>query len=469
MQNNFENIDKNNNNGEKPIVAFEEAWSALKPTLDKEAERRKRKKRIISFLFSFLLLSLIGGIVLMNNRKLSSSTTVFQGKPALLNIKSNAIVSAMTIIVGSTMVHNNQHNKEIKKSATIQSENKAGSLASTDLANLKSETGIHQLKNTLILKQNQLSSIHKTAFLVEKKGAKLDNSTSLISKNTPSVPVSIVENNKLKTSLSDNNKLVNQSIAQVNKTTINDKSAIKKDTINQGIRDTTTLANSNAKNEKEKSKRKLFHFGLEFSLPIEAGINTMDINGAKQPLSLLIPQFWGSLNLTDKQTILLAVNPYSSYYFNNKATLNRTSYQTTIQHAAALNSNPESINYEQQVALNKLIAVQASVLYQYQLTSKLKAGVGVGINFLQGAIFKQQITKNNTQLMTDDLYAVNRNGKEWSLLKSNFMNSRFELTYQFKNTDIGLNINTPIGNVVTSSINSPSFINPNLFLRCRLK
>ncbi len=470
MQNNFDNIDKNNNNGEKPIVSFEEAWAALKPALDKEAERRtRRKKRIISFLFSFLVLSLVGGIVLMNNRKLPSSTTSFSEKSALPNIKSNIIGSSLPIIVGNTIIHHHQQNKGTKKSTTLQSENKEGSFSSNVNSNMKAELGNYQQKNKPILTDNQLTEVQKAKYPLAQKGRMRDNSTSVASKNTPTNHVSIVENNKLSTNLSDTQMLVNQPIVQINKTTSYDKPAIKKDTINQGVRDTTTLANSIAKNEKVKSKRDLFHFGLEFSVPIQAGINTLDINGAKQPLSLLIPQIWGSLNLTDKQTLLLSVNPYSTYYFNNKTPLNTTTYQTTIQHAATLNNNPESINYEQVVAINKLIVVQAAILYQYQLSSKLKVGVGVGINFLQGAIFKEKIFKNNTLLMTDDMYGIGRNSKEWSLLKSNFMNSRFELSYQFKNADIGLNINTPIGDVVTSTISNTSFFNPNLFLRWRLK
>ena len=76
MQNNNENI-----NDTTPSLPFDDVWADLKPALDKEAARReKRKKRFIIFWFTFIAISVSGGLLMVNGKKGNSEKLIVKSE-----------------------------------------------------------------------------------------------------------------------------------------------------------------------------------------------------------------------------------------------------------------------------------------------------------------------------------------------------------------------------------------------------
>ena len=63
---------------------------------------------------------------------------------------------------------------------------------------------------------------------------------------------------------------------------------------------------------------------------------------------------------------------------------------------------------------------------------------------------ENKIIKNNSSVTTDNLYRIDENSKEWTLLKSDFINSRLEMIYQLKKIDIGLSMIAPLGTLLST-------------------
>ena len=466
MQSDFDNIDRNDNNLAKPFVAFEDAWSALKPELDREAKRRKeRKKRIVFFLFSLLIMGLVGGFIL-KNAKFSSTSIAIKNKSVSPNIKTDNMGNLLPLIVGNTMTKLTSTRKIDKIVKNDQNGNNEISLASGLKVNGNVVKRMDKLSdNVLVLNDKAIRNNRNK--LVAKDKRKIADQTFLETKNSPSNNVGLVQNSKVESSPSNNQSSDFKPYVQDDKEV--KLKTTKNDSLNHGFHN-TALTDSISKVAKLNNNKEVpYHYGVEFGLPIQANMNTLDINGKKQPLSLLIPTFWGSVKLTDKQTLLLRINPYSQFYSNKKTTINISKYETTIQHAATITDNPLSNSYTQVIAINKLIALQTSLSYQYQFTTKLKACFGVGFNLLQGSILENKVIENNMQVKTDNLYGIDRNNKEWKFMKSDFFTANIELAYQLKKAEIGINSVSPIGNVVNTNVENTSFVNIGMFIRWQLK
>jgi hypothetical protein len=210
-------------------------------------------------------------------------------------------------------------------------------------------------------------------------------------------------------------------------------------------------------------------FGLQWNFPVLKGVNYFDINTVKQPATLLIPTVWISKKIGKKHSVQFQLNPYSQYFVNNKAIVSNDVYIIKVQSGSQLNNKPDDIVYSETVSFNKLISIEASLLYNYQLTNKIKLGVGISNNWLQGALLQNKIVKNNSLVTRDSLYGINKQDKEWSNLQSTFMLGKFEVMYQLKKFNMGLCFSKPISNIFSTNVQSKTPINTNLFLRWRFK
>ena len=113
--------------------------------------------------------------------------------------------------------------------------------------------------------------------------------------------------------------------------------------------------------------------------------------------------------------------------------------------------------------------MQSSLMYEYQISKKIKLGAGINMSFLQSALLENKVIKNNLQVTKDSLYGIDRTNKEWGLLRQNFLTSKLEAGYQFKKLEVGLDIITPISSVFKQKTNNPSWINTNVFIRWQFK
>jgi len=430
MQDNFDEIEENKGGTKQPFVPFEKAWAALQPELDKEAARRKRKRRFLFFWLSFIAVALIGGLVVLKNGKPvanSFTKTAAGNKPT-----PNALVLAVPLVVGKSLVMKNHSINKSKNIDAISPYEKwskqahyrevVASATASSIFNPKKKTIINETNNDAT-KQEVATKDGKDATGIQEEK--------------------------------------NKDFAIAKPTITSDSAASQK---------TDSAKAAVAVTDKKKPKKpSRFHFGLQFDVPLHAGVNSLDVNGQREPFSLLIPEVWASINLSKKQNVLFLFSPYSQYYLNNRNAISYNQYQVTIQHATAVNQGPEQINYTQTVALNKLIAVQASMLYQYQASNKIKLGAGISTNFLESALLENKITKNNAQVTKDSLYGIDKKSKEWSALKQNFLTGRIEGAYLFKNIEVGADIIAPVDRVLNEKINKTSWINTNVFLRWQFK
>ena len=102
MLDNFDNIDDKRGGCTPPSIPFEQAWAALQPELNKEAARRKRKRRFLFFLLSFIAIALVGGLVALKDSKSLTHSLVKSdggrnGQPAVS-------VIALPMVVGKSLV-----------------------------------------------------------------------------------------------------------------------------------------------------------------------------------------------------------------------------------------------------------------------------------------------------------------------------------------------------------------------------
>ena len=433
MLDNFDNIDDKRGEVTLPSIPFEQAWAALQPELDKEAVKRKRKRRFLFFLLSFIAIVLVGGLVgLKDSKSLTHSFAKSNGG----RISQPAVsVIALPMVVGKSLVKKNNNS-------------------------------ISSYQNPI----RALSPYRVSHHAISGKEAVVEATNSFNPKSKKNIPTKDaikVVNEQI------NANSENQTLASVSKEKEKDlvkSTPIASDTLTTKKADTTqnTTAAKTVKKQKHQ-KKSLFSYGLQFSVPVQAGVNSLDVNGNKEPLALLIPQVWGSVQIAKKQDLLLLINPYSQYYLNDKIDLSYSKYSATVQRGSNINNAPEKNYYTQVLAVNKLIALQASLVYQYQVSNKIKMGAGISTNFLQGALLENKITKNNSLVTHDSLYGIDRRANEWSLLKNNFFTGRLEGTYQLKNIEIGAALNKTIGGVTNHKLNTTPPLNANVFLRWKIR
>jgi hypothetical protein len=206
-----------------------------------------------------------------------------------------------------------------------------------------------------------------------------------------------------------------------------------------------------------------------WNAPVFQGSNFFDINAVKQPTTLLIPSIWVSKHFGKKHSVQLQINPYAQYFLNNKAVLHYNVYTTTVQTGSQLNNKPDDNTYIETISYNKLISFEAGLLYNYQLSNKIKIGAGISNNWLQGALMQNKIVKNYNTTTRDSLYGIDKNDTEWNNIQSSFMLGKIEVQYQIKKLHIGISCSKPIDNILGEAEQSKTHINTHLFIRWKLK
>lgn len=437
MQNNFGNIDEKREGAMPPSIPFEAAWATLKPKLDKEAARRKRRKRVFIFCISILVIGLISGLVILNENKQHTLATVKSSKAGSVSTPAVSAV-ALPIIVGKSLFKKSKIN--------------------TQTRNITSNSTEDNSTNT-IQKGGVVASSTVPA------GAKFNNST-----NGNSTDLAYKHLTKPENPVADSYTATESKEDKAIDKKVESKSAAT-DTTTKHSADSLTSATAivTSKTSPKSTKVGLFHIGLQLNVPVEASANSLDVNGKRQPLSLLVPQVFITKNLSKKQRLLLAFNPYSQYYLDNKHVISNNNYNVTIQHGANEDNLPQQVAYSEQVSINKLISMEATLMYQYQLSDRIKIGLGVSNNWLQSAVIANRVFKNNTIIAHDSIFGIDKSSREWDLLKSSFAVGKLEMGYQYKKMEIGAVVSKPISNISSNTFTNKAPLNTNLFIRFFLK
>jgi hypothetical protein len=471
MQN---NIDDMGGKETTPFISFEKAWAGLKPDLDAEAARReKRKRRVLFFWFTCIAVGLGVGIYIfesntsVDNLAAKQSTLkkeiysnyenkIKTGKADEFNNKTETIIASndREAKTNNDIEKNNLSLKEEVHTASVDSQNK---LASIHIKQNKASS------NSKVITQHSVKSRYQS---------KTSNSTNTgIAKSSSFISLKTPQETNQKTeeeALADNVKNIEKIVPQVNTNSldivVNTVDSTKK-TKDSAVAKTNVASTSINKETKSKiSKSKTIHYGLQWNLPVQKGASFLDVNSVNQPAALLIPQFFVSKQIGKKHNFILAFNPYAQYYLNNKAMIDFSKYDVTIYSGSQSNSKPENITYTEATSFNKLISIEASILYQYQLSSKIKIGLGIANSWTNAALIQNKVIKNGISVTRDSLYGIDNTDKEFVYLKSSFLLGKFETQYQLNKISIGLGLSMPLSNPFNSNkFNIP--LNTNLFLR----
>ena len=482
MQNNIGDMDKEQ---ATPFISFEKAWAGLKPELDAEAARReKRKRRILFFWFTSIVIALGIGVYVFENNK-NKENLAMQQKQVILknegtantnNNKKIAFNKEINVKPDSKIQSNNSSENRIE----LETKNSANAIIQTQkIKSVQQNTSV--LKNKIAAVSSNKNNAVNEDNTVARFSAKSNSAKAKINTNKSNVSSLI----KVKT-IQEKNK---ESIAKIGANTI-DKSemiadqngtsnsiieAVKSIDSTKKIVDTTvaklSIANtSNNKTKKvEEKKVNAIHYGLQWNLPTQNGVNFLNVNSVNQPATLLIPQLFVSKQIGKKHSLLLAFNPYAQYYLNNKAVVDFAKYDVVIYSASQSNTTkPEKIIYTEATAFNKLISVEASLLYQYQISSKMKIGFGLSNSWTQAALMQNKVVKNASLITRDSLYGIDKTDKDWSHLQTSFLLGKLEVLYNIKKLDIGVCFSKPISSPFDNSqYKTP--INTNLFVRWMIK
>ena len=460
-----------------PFISFEKAWAGLKPDLDAEAARRKkRKRRVIFFWFTGIVIGLGFGVYIFENNgtsphflahkktmessansKIESTSSknlnVVASKTASENIKEKAIFSDAN---SGTKIIEQSNKAAMLQESVGDIETRISTIGSKKVKALKdvNDIGQHFLKvksskNTALNKpnDNDLIESKKTQQAKQKSeiktiAQKLDNGETDIIEINASNSIVVAKNSA-------------DSVKNIGDTAVT-KSSIAK-----------TPTSTSKKGETKKTKT--IAYGLQWNLPTQAGVNFLDVNTVNKPATLLIPQLLISKQLNKKQSLVFGFNPYAQYYLNNKAVVDFAKYDAIVYSGSQSNTTkPEEITYSEATAFNKLISIEASLMYQYQISSKIKVGLGIGNNWVQAALMQNKVVKNGSLITRDSLYGIDKNDKDFIHLKPSFLVGKFEVEYNIKRFDIGLCFSKPISSPFDNKeYKTP--INTNLFVRWMIK
>ena len=521
MQDKFDNNIGDNGENTTPFIPFETAWANLKPELDKEEERRKKKKRrfiIFWFLFAGVLLG-SGIFFYYNNFANHSALTVTnkqenrlvnkiainqQRENANANEQSTVIVNTDKPSVSSGSMNENiqgeNSSTENSKAAIVNHDNKLLSISNKAISK-KQNTNSTVQHNNFSNDLNAGVSVHKP---VKNKYIDIKN-TKGVTSNQLTHPADIQKGRKSnvvvakplmeKTESNKNNSIIDQptdknaniytkeNIEKSSRVIANDLSAnsasevsaannVKQ--IDSAVKKLDSANKTIVKNKAEPktfnpSKSKSFSYGIQFNVPFGDGVNSKDVNANNKPFNLLIPQIWVSKQLGQKHFLSLHLNPYAQYYVNNKVVLDSSHYDVTIVQGNRINNGPELIKYAEYTAVNKVISIEATLLYQYQVSCAFKIGVGISNCWTQGVLMQHKVIKNNSITTTDNLYGVDKNSTEWNLMNANFMLGKLEALYKLRKLAVGLNISTPIKDLFAQKVNNVPTTNTNIFIRWAIR
>lgn len=457
----------------KPSIDFNKAWDSLKPELDKEqARREKKKRRFIIFWFTAVAIAIGSSIFLVNNKYGDKSIAASSTKEIVMERAKNIE------LVNKDKVSNSKANASYEETDNLPAQQKKSSAHQSSLATkenkpsaqtIKSSTQKNSLSTQQIIPsakakkfsaQGNFSSVkaNKSSTQTNNFSAQQNFSSATNAEKSTAETSSAIANTQ---NIAAQNLSSKQQIETNNNEKNNELQSQNNSIANNNKSQTTNVSKQATTNKKVKS----LSYGLQFNLPVVSGLNTLDANAENNIAAIIIPTIWINKTISKKQSLQLFVNPYANYYASNKAIINNTKITTTTQQATQ--NSPQQNNYTQTIAINKLIGFEAGLLVQHQIKKNINVGVGISYFATQSMLFNNVVIKNNTTIK-NDIYSVGKNNTNWQALDANFLMANFEVNYQFKKLNAGLNFTKPLYNIFNNMESSKTPINTNLFIRWRI-
>ena len=473
----------------KPNIDFGKVWNDLKPQLDKEAARREKKKRRFIF-FWFFGVAIALGVGIATKKQLTSNEKQVTNRENI-NAKTKNVDAATNNAVGVT---NNTHEVtnnglEVTNNGLVKAKNKA---VSAEDKVILDKNKVISAEDKAISAKNKAVSAEDKAILDKNKAVSAEDKVILDKNKVISAEdKAISTKNK---AVSGKNKAILGEDKQITGKNLDDStsenifstsntvvSTINSKTINNEKQEPTNKNNQkpetrNENNEKPETRNNLtrnekretkYSYGLQFNLPIVPSYNLLDANANKNISTIIIPTAWVSKSINKKENLLFFINPYSAYYSSSKAVISNTNYNITTQQGTQ--PQAQQTTYTELIAFNKLIGVETGLLWQHQLTNKIKIAAGISSYFAQSALLQNKVIKNEKTVTRDSIYSAGKNDTEWKYMQQNFILGKVEIQYQFKKVSAGIGFSKPIGNVFNNIAQDKTPINANLFLRWKIK
>lgn len=203
--------------------------------------------------------------------------------------------------------------------------------------------------------------------------------------------------------------------------------------------------------------------GIEYSIPFAFNQSSIQNNlSYNKTFVAFLPSLFLNKKLSKKSSITLKFNPYSQYLLNNVIATNNFTSQTQT----ASNSINTITQLQQIIYLTKVIGIELNAAYEYALSKKWKATVGVGNTFVTNAVANNIITQNNSSATKNTVFALTKTDENWKNIRNNFITINAGISYQFKKIAIGTRLVkaiTPIYNNAATPLNYQVFGMYNIF------
>ncbi len=445
-----------------PSVPAAKAWKDMQRILDKELPVNNAnpngKKRTSTILLLLLLISGCGIYNLLQNGQVS------QNEMALLD-KSND---------NKTLPAANENRKTPNKNLiTINN-------ARNDASILPKKAIRIPVVKTLVTKNYSATAPTKNALLPTAKqhASKYDlgeNSLKFNSNFAQPSPTLMPENQSKmpltsSTKINANERSDGGNIAS-NKTNDSNTKQIKpfnKDSTKSIAQNTKPGKSAVVTLPKNKVSRP-FHVGMEWMVPVAFNNKSIftEVNGKSRPLLFLIPSLWLSKALSKKSSLQLNVNPYAQYLLNSRATFQTNNYTIGAISATNINQPNNPINLAQSFTLNKITGLQVGMQFNYKISNKWTASIGINKTWAKTALINEKLIANKAAVIKDSVFGIINSDKDWAYINKSFATGKVSVAYQFKQMQVGLSFIKPITAIyISTEKNAP--INTQLFLRYSL-
>ncbi len=441
---------------QKPNFPAQDAWKNMQEILDKEMPVEENRKKRLGFFWIAALLLLSSGIYLFDNSdKLAvnknSSSKNENISPIKLTTKAGKSDANIEANINSKQFASSEQNIVLDNQTNTNKLSFTKSIAATE--------------NTI--PNNKVRLTKSRIINAKKTNANVDDDYTI---STPEI-------NVLKKFIEKKNGVIsnnNSSYTVVNSTVIDNN---KKDELESTLENNastkvveniakTTIATTVVKVPKTKLQNTI-HYGLQWNVLLPEANNYLDYNAKSQPLSIAIPEFWVSKDLSAKSEIGLQVNPYSQYTLRSNNVLTSKDYVVSVSQGS--NQNQITTTYLQTRTLLKAMGVELTAKYTYKINNNFSVAVGVGTTLLNAAVVNDRVISANGKLAHDSIYGIAQGYSDWNYLKSSFVVGRLEMLYQLNKMQVGLAFVKPLSNLYSFSNTNENPVNARLVLRCRIK
>lgn len=231
------------------------------------------------------------------------------------------------------------------------------------------------------------------------------------------------------------------------------------DSIGNNTKNEVLVNRKNKKNEKQnKIKPELgLPWNIDFSLTNNSHYFSSYNNKGDQYYMWLLPSLKAGININDKQSISIIVNPYKQQFAGNKI--------MHIQKPWIASVEPDVVT-----RLIKSRGINLGLQYNRSIIKKLSVNIGGSYTFQQNALTLEQSVENfSGNIISERIYGTDKKDKAFQYLKPSYLSGDASLQYNFKKFDVGAGVTVPLNNLAADKQYLVRPVNGELFLRYRFK